>query len=232
MARRKRRHHHRESSGGGRVLITALVSLVVLVVGAMVAAWWWLDSEAEPFAADRAETAQTADVALVLGAAPFLADGKPNRFFEYRLDAAADLFRAGKVKYLLASGDSVSDPHYDETTAMKRGLVKRGVPAEAIYRDTAGVRTLDSVLRARDLYGQRRMVIVSQDFHVRRAVWLAREHGIEAFGLDAQGVSPFDALDSWARQFPSALKAVLDIWTGSVARYRGKPVRIGVDPAD
>lgn len=213
------------------MLITALVSLVVLVGGAMVASWWWLDSESEPFAADRVESAQTAEVALVLGAAPFLDDGRPNRFFEYRLDAAADLFRAGKVKYLLASGDSI-DPRYDETTAMKRGLIKRGVPADAVYRDTAGVRTLDSVLRARDLYGQRRLVIVSQDFHVRRAVWLAREHGIEAFGLDAQGVSPFDALDSWARQFPSALKAVLDIWTGSVARYRGKPVRVGVDPAD
>lgn len=214
------------------MLITTLISLVVLALGSMVAAWWWLDSESERYATDRVDAAQTAEVALVLGAAPFLDDGRPNRFFEYRLDAAADLFRAGKVKYLLASGDSVSDPNYDETTAMKRGLVKRGVPAEAIYRDTAGVRTLDSVLRARDLYGQRRMVIVSQDFHVRRAIWLAREHGIEAFGLDAQGISPFDHLDTWARQFPSALKAVLDIWTGSVARYRGKPVRVGVDPAD
>lgn len=213
------------------MLTIGLVSLLVLAAGAMVAAWWWLDSASEPFAADRPETAQTADVALVLGAAPFLDDGRPNRFFEHRLDAAASLHRAGKVKFLLVSGDSVH-PSYDETTAMKRGLVKRGVPAEVVYRDPAGVRTLDSVLRARDLYGLRRMVIVSQDFHVRRAVWLAREHGIEAFGLDAQGVSPFDALDSWARQFPSALKAVLDIWTGSVARYRGKPVRIGVDPAD
>ena len=185
----------------------------------MVAAWWWLDSEAEPYATDRVDAAQTAEVALVLGAAPLLDDGRPNRFFEYRLDAAASLYRAGKVKYLLASGDSIH-PSYDETTAMKRGLIKRGVPTEAIYRDTAGVRTLDSVLRARDLYGQRRLVIVSQDYHVRRAVWLARQHGIEAYGLDAQGISPFDALDSWARQFPSALRAVLDIWTGSVALPR------------
>jgi len=213
------------------VLITAVIALVVLVVGSMVAAWWWLDSEAEPHATARVDAVQSAEVGLVLGAAPFLDDGRPNRFFEYRLDAAADLFRAGKVKYLLASGDSI-DPGYDETTAMKLGLVKRGVPAEAIYRDTAGVRTLDSVLRARDLYGQKRLVIVSQDFHVRRAVWLAREHGIEAFGLDAQGISQFEHPDTWARQFPSALKAVLDVWTGSVARYRGKLVRIGVDPAD
>lgn len=213
------------------MLIIAILSFVVLLAGGMVAAWWWLDSEAEPFAADRPDAAQSADVALVLGAAPFLDDGQPNRFFEYRLDAAAALFEAGKAKYLLVSGDSI-DPGYDETTAMKRGLVKRGVPAELVYRDTAGVRTLDSVLRARDLYGQRRLVIVSQDFHVRRAIWLARQHGIEAFGLDAQGVPPFDALDSWARQFPSALKAVLDVWTGSVARYRGQPVVIGRDPPD
>ena len=213
------------------MLTFVVVALVLAVVGAMVGAWWWLESEAEPYATDRVDAAQNADVALVLGASPLLDDGRPNRFFEYRLDAAADLFRAGKVKYLLASGDSIN-PSYDETTAMKRGLVKRGVPAEAIYRDTAGVRTLDSVLRARDLYGQSRLVIISQDFHVRRAVWLARQHGIEASGLDAQGISPFDHLDTWVRQFPSAVKAVLDVWTGSVARYRGKPVRIGVDPAD
>lgn len=211
------------------MLITSLVALVVIVAGAMVAAWWWLDSESEPFATEKADAVQSADVALVLGAAPVLDDGRPNRFFEYRLDAAAALFRTGKVKYLLASGDSI-DPGYDETTAMKSGLVKRGVPAEAIYRDTAGVRTLDSVLRARDLYGQRRLVIVSQDFHVRRAVWLARQHGIEAYGFDAQGISAFDHVDTWLRQFPSALKAVLDVWTGSVARYRGQPVIIGKDP--
>ena len=109
MARRKRRHHHRESLGVGRVLITTLVSLVVLGVGAMVAAWWWLDSAAEPFAADRPETAQTAEVGLVLGAAPFLDDGRPNRFFERMNDAGTQVFVSGPYGHGAAGIDSDED---------------------------------------------------------------------------------------------------------------------------
>src|SRR5262245_33929137 len=119
------------------------------------------------------------DVALVLGAAPIGPEGGPNRYFEYRLDAAAALWRAKKVKYLLVSGDKWGTD-YDEPTTMRAGLIKRGVPAEAIYRDFEGVRTRDSVLRARSIFGQQRLIIVSQRFHVARALFLAREAGIDA----------------------------------------------------
>ena len=105
------------------------------------------------------------DVALVLGTAPIGPEGGPNRYFVYRLDAAAALWKAGKAKYFIVSGSG------EEPAAMRAGLIERGVPAEAIYRDPAGYRTWDSVLRARDVYGQKRIVIVSQRFHLDRALF-------------------------------------------------------------
>ena len=130
----------------GLVLACGALALVLVLVA------WLADRRlehfAEPYLFDDPKALPDVDVALVLGAAPIGPEGGPNRYFEYRLDAAAALWRAGKVKYLLVSGDN-RQPDYDEPTAMRAGLIARGVPATAIYRDFAGVRTRDSVLRAR-----------------------------------------------------------------------------------
>src|SRR3954447_27089800 len=167
------------------MLLGGALALVMVLV-----AWLadrHLERFAEPFIVDDPKALPEADVALVLGAAPIGPEGGPNRYFEYRLDAAAALWRAGKVKYLLVSGDN-RQPDYDEPTAMRAGLIARGVPASAIYRDFAGVRTRDSVLRARTVFGQRRLIIVSQGFHAARAIFLARHEGVEAWGFAARDV--------------------------------------------
>jgi SanA protein len=178
--------------------------------------------------ADPSRLADT-DVALVLGAAPIGPEGGPNRYFEYRLDAAAALWRAKKVKYLLVSGDN-RGPDYDEPTAMRAGLIKRGVPASAIYRDFAGLRTLDSVLRVQSIFGQKRLIIVSQRFHLARALFLARATGIEACGFEARDVdSPYSVFTT-LRRYPSALRAYWDVWLDTPSRHAGPTIVIGVDP--
>ena len=169
------------------------------------------------------------NVALVLGAAPIGPEGGPNRYFEYRLDAAAALWRAGKVKYFLVSGDN-RHVNYDEPTAMRAGLIARGVPADSIYRDFAGVRTLDSVLRAEQVFGQKRLIIVSQPFHLARALFLAREEGIDAWGLAARDVDRPYSIFTTLRRYPSALRAYYDVWFDTPPRHAGKPIVIGVDP--
>lgn len=169
------------------------------------------------------------DVALVLGAAPIGPEGGPNRYFEYRLDAAATLWRAGRVKYLLLSGDRRNDG-YDEPTAMREGLVRRGVPASIIYRDFEGVRTRDSVVRARAVFGQNRLIVVSQRFHLARALFLAREEGIEALGFEARDVDRAYSVATELRRYPSALRAYYDIWLGPATQPAGKSIVIGVDP--
>jgi SanA protein len=164
-----------------------------------------------------------ADVALVLGTAPIGPEGGPNRYFVYRLDAAAALWKAGKVKYLIVSGAG------EEPDAMRAGLIERGVPAAVIYRDPSGYRTWDSVLRARDVYGLKRMIIVSQRFHLDRALFIAREQGIEARGVEARDVDTPYSIFTELRRYPSALRAYYDAWTDAAAPQSPK-VTIGVDP--
>jgi SanA protein len=188
-----------------------------------------LEQLAEPYLFDDPARLPTVDVALVLGAAPIGPEGGPNRYFEYRLDAAAALYRAGKVKYLLVSGDR-SRPAYDEPSAMRAGLIARGVPANAIYRDFAGVRTYDSMLRAKSVFGQQRLIVVSQGFHAARAIFLARGEGIEAWGLAARDVDRAYSIFTELRRYPSAVRAYLDVWLDTPPRHAGPSIAIGVDP--
>jgi SanA protein len=214
-----------------------LMLAVVLLGGALalmvvLAAWLAeqrLEHFAAPYLADDPAALPEAKVALVLGAAPIGPEGGPNVYFEYRLDAAAALWRAGKVKYLLVSGDNRS-ADYDEPTAMRAGLIKRGVPAQAIYRDFAGVRTRDSILRAQSVFGQQRLIIVSQGFHANRAVFLARHAGIEAWGLAARDVVRAYSIFTELRRYPSALRAYYDIWFDTPPRHAGPAIVIGTDP--
>ncbi len=169
------------------------------------------------------------EVALVLGAAPIGPEGGPNRYFEYRLDAAAELARSGKAKYLLVSGDSRA-PDYDEPIAMRSGLMTRGIPAVAIYRDAGGLRTRNSVLRARSVFGQERLIIVSQRFHLSRAIFLARRAGIDAFGFEARDVDRAYSIFTELRRYPSALRAYWDVWFEGMPVHAGASVAIGKDP--
>lgn len=170
----------------------------------------------------------TADVAMMLGTAPVLPPTwRPNPDFLARLDGAAALWKAGKVKYVLVSGNGLHPGHWDETTAMRAGLIARGVPADAIYRDDWGLRTWDSVVRARDVFGLKRLVIVSQRSHVARALFLARSLGLEAYGLEAKERMPLGM-----RPYGAAVLAYFDAWRGKLPRLRGTPVVIGVDPAN
>jgi SanA protein len=214
-----------------RVALSA--ALVVAALAFVVAFLSWvaqrrLETLAESFVTTDPARLPDMEVALVLGAAPIGPEGGPNRYFEYRLDAAAALSRAEKVKYLLASGDNRRG--YDEPTAMRAGLIARGVPAERIYRDFAGVRTRDSVLRADEVFGQKRLIIVSQRFHLARAIFLARQEGIEAWGLAAQDVDRAYSYFTTLRRYPSALRAYYDVWFETPPRHGGKPIVIGVDP--
>jgi SanA protein len=211
----------------GLVLLAGALALLVALLA------WLADRRLEelaaPYLMDDPAALPEIDVALVLGAAPIGPEGGPNRYFEYRLDAAAALWRAGKVKYLLVSGDN-RQPDYDEPTAMRAGLIARGVPAEAIYRDFAGLRTRDSILRAQSVFGQRRLIVVSQGFHASRAIFLARREGIEAWGLEARDVQRAYSILTELRRYPSALRACYDVWFGTPPRHAGPTIAIGVDP--
>lgn len=201
-------------------MVTRLVLYALLAMGAaaliLVLLAWAAERRLDRLSAAyiKSDVAQLPDIdtALVLGAAPIGPEGGPNRYLEYRLDAAAELWRAGKVKRLIVSGDK-RPPDYDEPAAMAAGLQRRGVPAAAILRDEEGVRTLASVQRAETAFGARRLIIVSQRFHLARAVFLARELGHEAWGYEARDVVRAYSLLTELRRYPSALRAYYDVWS-------------------
>jgi len=150
-------------------------------------------------------------VALVLGCPKRLYGGWMNPFFESRMEAAAELYRNGKAEYLIVSGDN-HVRGYDEPTDMKNALIEKGVPSERIYLDYAGLRTLDSVVRVKEIFGQARITVVSQDFHNERAIFLAEHHGIDAIGFDAPDVPTQYAFNTLVREQFAKVKAVLDIY--------------------
>jgi len=187
----------------------ASLALLGLALGAALASHH-ISATAEPFVKATVGDLPVVRVGLVLGCSPKMRDGRENSFFSRRISAASELFRAGRVQYLLLSGDN-SRADYDEPGAMRRALVRAGVPASRLVLDDAGFRTLDSVIRAKEVFGLQEVTIVSQHFHNERAVYLARTHGLRAFGFDAAGVGGLEGARIALREAVSRIFAVLDV---------------------
>ena len=166
-------------------------------------------------------------VGLVLGTSPKMPSGKPNYFFTTRIDAAARLDKSGKVSFLLVSGDNGS-MNYDEPTAMRDALIASGVPASAIYLDYAGFRTLDSVVRAREIFGQTSITIISHRFHNERAIYIAEHKDMKAVGFCAKDarLTRRSAITMYIRESASRVKMFIDFITGRKPKYLGEKIEI------
>lgn len=190
----------------------ALIALGVLAVLAATP-WVWVQTSSAAYRHDAAGVPD-APVALVLGAG-LTRSGTPTRFLAGRLDVAADLYRRGKVEVLLVSGDN-SRTGYDEPTAMRTYLIGRGVPADVVVADYAGLDTWDSCTRAKRIFGVERLTVVTQEFHLPRAVALCRSAGIEAFGV---GHDTSDRASTTAYgHFREVFAAGKALWDGVVAK--------------
>jgi SanA protein len=162
---------------------------------------------------------------LVLGCSRTLADGRANLYFRYRVQAAQKLFEAGKVDVLIVSGDNGS-AHYDEATDMMRALEAAGVPSGKIYRDFAGFRSLDSVVRAKEIFGQDRITVISQRFHNQRAIYIARHREVDAIGFDAAEVTGTSGFRTNLREQFARVRTVLDVVFGVSPRFLGPKVEV------
>jgi SanA protein len=166
-------------------------------------------------------------VGLILGCSKIMPDGGLNQFFRYRVAAAAELYHAGKVDFLLVSGDNHIHS-YDEAKDMKNSLAELGVPRAKIYCDYAGFRTLDSVVRARDVFGQTRITVISQEFHNRRAIFIAHHRGVDAIGFNAPEVDAYDSFKTRCREQLARVATVLDIFVlRRQPKFFGPKVPIG-----
>lgn len=153
-------------------------------------------------------------VAVVLGAYVF-PSGALSSLLRDRVDAAIELYRAGKVEKILMSGDNRFS-HYDEPTRMMEYAVKHGIPAEDVVMDFAGRRTYDSIYRAKHIFGLDRFIIVSQGFHVSRAIFLSKHIGVDAYGF---AIDNYSSRKAENREILACMSAVLDVYV-----FHPKPV--------
>lgn len=164
-------------------------------------------------------------VGLVLGTAKLLRNGNVNLYFKYRIAATVKLYKAGKIDFVLVSGDN-GRTEYDEPTDFKDELIKNGVPEDKIFLDYAGFRTLDSVVRAKKVFGQKSITIISQEFHNERAVFLARRHGMKAVGFNAKDVTNRYGIRVKIREYFSRTKVFIDLLFGVQPKFLGKTIEI------
>ncbi|MET7319509.1 ElyC/SanA/YdcF family protein [Streptomyces sp. NPDC005549] len=187
---------------GQRRLVRAVMAGCVLAL--LPAAWLHLVTD------DRLRTAADVprtEVAVVFGAG--LWDGEPSPYLAHRLDAAAKLYRAGRIEVVLVTGDN-SREEYDEPDAMRAYLVRHGVPDGRIVGDYAGFDTWDSCVRAKRIFGVDRAVLISQGFHIRRAVALCQEAGVASYGVGVDDEHDVTWYYGGAREILAAGKAALD----------------------
>lgn len=184
-------------------------------------------SKTQPYLKSSIAEVEPVKVAVLLGTSQFLSNGRKNQYFEFRMNAAADLYNSGKVQYILVSGDN-RKKNYNEPVAMQNALIKRGIPEEKVVLDYAGFRTLDSMVRAKEVFGQKRFVVVSQKFHNERAVFIARKKGIEAYGYNAKDVEVRAGFKTRVREVLARTKMMLDLYIlRTQPHFLGEEVKIG-----
>ena len=165
-------------------------------------------------------------VGLVLGTSHYTRSGKDNPYFYGRVQAAAELYHAGKLKHLIVSGAN-PDSSYNEPRRMWQELVKLGVPPKAITMDFAGFRTLDSVARMQEVFGLQRGTVITQRFHAYRAVFIGRKLHMNVVGFVAPMVNGSGSFSSSVREVLARFKAVLDLFLlGTQPKFLGEPVQI------
>ncbi|WP_433529823.1 SanA/YdcF family protein [Micromonospora sp. CA-263727] len=219
--------------GRGRWLRRAMLAGVIGAVLLAIASWAsvsWIRSGADG-RLFTAETVPEAPVALVLGTR-VQADGTPAPFLTARLEIARELYATGKVKAILVSGDNMRH-EYNEPEAMQRWLVDRGVPVEKVVLDYAGFDTYDSCARAKRIFGVDRATVVTQSFHLARAVTVCRHLGVDAVGVGdetARELSHRTWRISSTREYGASLKAAVDVLSGRDPVHLGRR-ESGVDDA-
>jgi len=201
--------------------------LLLIVAGIVFIAWanYSIKKKSQAFVSYTIANIPRTKTALLLGTGKNLSNGQPNAYFYNRIRAAADLYKSGKIQYIIVSGDN-SQKDYNEPEDMQVALMEYGIPQERIFLDHAGFRTLDSLVRAKEIFGQTKLVIVSQKFHNERAVFLAKQNGIEAFGYNAADVNKYAGFKTNLREYLAKAKAYLDLLLGVEPKFGGDKILI------
>lgn len=203
--------------------------LIVVIVFFCVSNFWVVNSTKADVISDF-DQLPGHRVALVLGTSHKTTSGHPNQFFEKRMNTAAELYKMGKIDHFIVSGDNRSR-FYNEPIEMRKALISRGVPPTAITLDYAGLRTLDSVVRSKEIFGQDKIIIITQSFHSYRALFISKYYGIDAVAMVAQEPDIETPFKVRIREYFARSKAVLDLYVLKTSpRFLGKKEDIIINP--
>lgn len=190
-----------------RLLLTGIFAVLLFFVACNA---WVIMSTSHRVFSDLDKVPAT-EVGLVLGTSKKFANGQPNTYFEHRMDAAARLYKRGKIKRLLLSGDNRT-PYYNEPADMQKALEKRGVPENVFSSDKAGLRTLDSVVRSNKIFGSTEILVVTQRFHTYRAVFIGQYYGMNTYAFAAETLPLRASANLLFREFLARPMAVIDLY--------------------
>jgi len=206
-------------------LMRFVVSVAILVVGLWLACELAVEIAAWGRTYNRLESVPKREFGLVLGTSKYVAGNHPNLHYQYRIEAAVALYKAGKVKRLIVSGNG-ADPYYNEPRMMREDLVARGVPDDRIISDEAGLRTYDSVVRAATVFHAPDCIVVSQPSHNERAIFIGRSRGQDIIGWNARvvglNIDPRTAI----RERLARVLAVIDVLDAAL-RHHGPAATSG-----
>lgn len=196
-------------------IVTATVLLVDFIVS----------NSYEEYLKDDIDKLPSNKVGLLLGTSKYLTTGNINYYYKYRIEAAVKLYNSGKVKYILISGDNATK-EYNEPIRMKNDLIEKGIPEEKIFLDYAGFRTLDSIIRAKEVFGLTKFTIISQPFHNQRAIFIAYNKGLNCYAYNARSVSKSYGFKTNLREKFARVKMMYDIIFNIESKYLGEKIEI------
>lgn len=208
------------------LLLYSFLLIIILSIISIITSDFIIDKYAEQRVYNSVTDIPTNQVGLLLGTSPKLRNGNNNLYFDYRILATVDLYNAKKISYILISGDN-RRKEYNEPEAMKQALIQKGIPEGVIYLDFAGLRTLDSVIRANKIFGQNKMTIISQKFHNERAIYLAAKNEIDAIGFNAKDVVAYAGFKTKIRELFARVKVFVDLAIDKQPKFLGEKVIIG-----
>jgi len=164
-------------------------------------------------------------VGLLLGTSKYTSNGYTNLYYKYRIEGATQLMNAGKIKYLIISGDN-RKKNYNEPKMMRTDLINAGIDSTKIILDYAGFRTFDSVVRAREVFGQETLTFISQRFHNERAIYIASKEDIMAMGFNVSDVHANYGFKTNLREKLARVKVFLDFMIGTQPKFLGNKIKI------
>ena len=207
-----------------KILVTGLILTILVIVSVFI-----INNQVTNFAKGRTyyKTRHIPHrrVGLLLGTGRVVSTGQMNLYYLYRIRATVALFKAHKIDIILISGDN-SRKDYDEPSMMKTDLMAQGIPEERIHLDYAGFRTLDSMVRCKEIFGQNKITVISQHYHNERAIYIAHKKGIDAIGFNAIDVGGSYGIKNHTREKLARVKMILDLLLNKQPKYLGEKIKI------